>query len=47
MFVIPSEFAQAFGGIGEALRARVEDATAKKPPARGPRAVEPPRAEES
>ena len=47
VFVVPSEFAQAFGGIGEALRARVADAPAKKPPARGPRAVEPPRAEES
>ena len=46
VFVVPSELSQALGGIGQALTegaARVE----KKPPVRGPRAVEPPRAEES
>src|SRR5277367_4681936 len=44
VFVIPSEFAQAFGGLGEALRARVQgDSPAPKPAPRGPRAVEPPR----
>jgi regulator of protease activity HflC (stomatin/prohibitin superfamily) len=46
VFVVPSEFTTAFGGIGDALRGRVEDAE-KKPPPRRPRAVEPPRAEES
>jgi regulator of protease activity HflC (stomatin/prohibitin superfamily) len=46
VFVVPSELSQALGGIGQALSeggGRAE----KKPPARGPRAVEPPRAEES
>ena len=43
VFVVPSEFAQAFGGIGEALRGRIEDAGPKKPPRGGARAVEPPR----
>ena len=46
VFVVPSELSQALGGIGEALSGGAERA-GKKPPARGPRAVEPPRAEES
>ncbi len=49
VFVVPSELSQALGGIGQALTegaGRAERAE-KKPPPRGPRAVEPPRAEES
>ncbi len=46
VFVVPSELSQALGGIGQALSEGVGHAE-KKPPARGPRAVDPPRAEES
>ncbi len=46
VFVVPSELSQALGGIGQALSDR-SSIPEKKPPARGPRAVEPPRAEES
>jgi regulator of protease activity HflC (stomatin/prohibitin superfamily) len=46
VFVVPSELSQALGGIGQALSGGGAPAE-KKPPARGPRAVEPPRAEES
>jgi len=46
VFVVPSELSQALGGIGQALSGGGERSE-KKPPARGPRAVEPPRAEES
>ena len=41
VFVVPSEFAEAFGGIGEALRGRLE--RPNEEPARRRRAVEPPR----
>ena len=44
VFVVPSEFAQAFGGIGEALRAARSRTRARRSRrAGGPRAVEPPR----
>jgi hypothetical protein len=33
VFVVPSEFAEAFGGIGEALRGRLGDGTPPAPPA--------------
>jgi regulator of protease activity HflC (stomatin/prohibitin superfamily) len=46
VFVVPSELSQALGGIGQALSGGAERAE-KEPPPRGPRAVEPPRAEES
>jgi regulator of protease activity HflC (stomatin/prohibitin superfamily) len=46
VFVVPSELSQALGGIGQALSGGAERPE-KKPPARGPRAVEPPRAAES
>src|SRR6185312_9529371 len=41
VFVVPSEFASAFGGLGDALRARIEP-PANGPGGKGPRAVEPP-----
>jgi regulator of protease activity HflC (stomatin/prohibitin superfamily) len=46
VFVVPSELSQALGGIGQALSGGAERVE-KKPATRGPRAVEPPRAEES
>ena len=48
VFVVPSEFAQMFGGIGEALRGRIEPpAPGDGPTGKRPRAVEPPRGEQS
>jgi regulator of protease activity HflC (stomatin/prohibitin superfamily) len=32
VFVVPSEFAQAFGGIGEALARRIPDEAPERPP---------------
>jgi hypothetical protein len=41
VFVVPSEFAQAFGGIGEALArgAAAPGAPPRRPPAAGPPAA--------
>jgi regulator of protease activity HflC (stomatin/prohibitin superfamily) len=41
VFVVPSEFAEAFGGIGEALKGRLDASPPTQPPPAAPRQVPP------
>jgi hypothetical protein len=43
VFIVPSEFAEAFGGIGEALKGRFDGAPSTPPAAPAPPAVPAPR----